>query len=143
MRRSIILLGTAVVAGCGQSATNNAAANMAANSAAAEPPKPAYCFFKDSETKGWKAKTDKSGDVVVTGKAYREDSRYKAVLAPVKVTGTTAEISPTVTVNDTGYAAPDNWWDLTATLPNSQAIASVRVTCGAKTIAELSVSRGK
>ena len=59
--------------------------NAAANSAATEKPKPAYCFFKDLETKAWKAKADKDGNVVVSGKAYREDPRYKALLSPATV----------------------------------------------------------
>jgi ABC-type glycerol-3-phosphate transport system substrate-binding protein len=75
MRKFIILLGTAAgLAACGQS-TDQAADNEAANAAAAEKPRPAYCFFKDEETKGWAAKADKDGNVVVTGKAYREDCR--------------------------------------------------------------------
>jgi hypothetical protein len=139
MYKTLILLGmTAGLAACGQS-TENATANDAANSAAAEKPKPAYCFFKDSETKDWAAKRGKDGNIVVTGKVYREDSRYKAVLNPATVSGTTAEIAPTITVNDTGYGAPDNWWDVKATVPNSAAVVTVDVTCGAKTVAELKV----
>src|SRR5512142_254149 len=81
--KTLLLLGAAAVAlvGCGQS-NENAAANSTANSAAAEKPKPAYCFFKDSETKDWAAKRGKDGNIAVTGKAYREDSRYKAILNP-------------------------------------------------------------
>ena len=138
--KTLLLLGAAAVAlvGCGQS-NENAAANATANSAAAEKPKPAYCFFKDSETKGWAAKRGKDGNIAVTGKAYREDSRYKAILNPPTVSGTTAQIAPTGTVNDTAYGAPDNWWDVKATILNSAAIDTVDVTCGDKTIAELKV----
>jgi hypothetical protein len=140
MRKFIILLGAAAALGaCGQSGDNAAATNNAANAAAAEKPKPAYCFFKDSETKGWAAKRGKDGNIVVTGKAYREDSRYKALLGPAKVSGTTAEIAPTITVNDTAYGAPDNWWDVKATIPNSASVDTVHVTCGEKTIADLKV----
>ena len=140
MRKSIILLGAAAARGaCGQSSDNSTAANSAANTAATEKPKPAYCFFKDSETKGWAARRGKDGNIVVTGKAYREDSRYRALLGPAKVSGTTAEIAPTITVNDTGYGAPDNWWDVKATIPNSASVHTVHVTCGAKTIADLNV----
>ena len=140
MRKSTILLTAAAALGaCGQSGDNAAATNNAANAAAAEKPKPAYCFFKDSETKAWAAKRGKDGNIVVTGKAYREDSRYKALLGPAKVSGTTAEIAPTITVNDTAYGAPDNWWDVKATIPNSSAVDTVDVTCGAKTVAELKV----
>jgi hypothetical protein len=144
MRHSIILFCAAAgLAACGQSADDAASNDAGTNSAAAEAPKPAYCFFKDSETKDWKAKFDKSGNVVVTGKAYREDPRYKAVLSPATVNGTTAEVAPTITVNDTGFASPDNWWPVSKTIPNSQAVTTVTVKCGAKTFANLSVPRRK
>lgn len=144
MHKSIILFGTSLgLAACNQAAENTSANNGAASSAAAEAPKPAYCFFKDSETKDWKAKVDKSGNVVVSGKAYREDPRYKALLGPAKVSGSTAELSPSITVNDTGFAAPGNWWTLSATIPNSAAVTSVTVDCGDKAIATLAVPRNK
>lgn len=141
MRKSLFLLGgVAALAACSSSdddAANQAAAKAAA---AAKKPKPAYCFFKDSETKGWAAKRGKDGDITVTGKAYREDSRYKALLGPPTVTGTTASIAPTITVNDTGYGAVDNWWDVKATIPGSAAVDTVDVKCGEKTLAELKVA---
>ena len=144
MRNSIIVAATAaILAGCGQSNDNASAANAEANASAAETPRPAYCFFKDSETKGWAAKVDKTGNVVVSGKAYREDSRYKALLSPATVSGTSAEVAPTIGPNDTGFAARDNWWDVTETIPNSQAVESVTVKCGDKTVASLSVPRKK
>lgn len=145
MRKSMILLGAAAsLAGCGQSAGNGAADNGAANAAASAAPKrAAYCFFKDSETKDWKAKLDKSGNVVVTGKAYREDSRYKALLSPATVNGSTAEVAPTITQNDTAYGAPDNWWALSETIPNSGTVATVTVKCGDDTVATLTVPRKK
>lgn len=139
MRKSFCLFSAALLAGCGQSPDDSAANNSAANTAAAKKPKPAYCFFKDSETKGWAAKRGKDGNIVVTGKVYREDSRYKAVLNPATVNGAKAEIAPTITVNDAAYGAPDNWWDVKATIPNSSAVETVDVTCGAKTVAELKV----
>jgi hypothetical protein len=144
MLKSIILLGAAAgLASCGQSSGNSAANNAAANEAAAKPKPAAYCFFRDENTKGWKAKTDKDGNVVVTGKALAEDARYKAVLGPASVSGTTAEIAPTITTNDTGFAAPGNWWDLSATIANSQALTSVTVKCGDETLASLTVPRKK
>jgi hypothetical protein len=107
---------------------------------AAQPKKrPAYCFFKASETKSWAASRDKDGNIVVHGKAYRKDARYMALLGPPTVAGTTAEIVPTITVNDTGYAAADDWWDVKATIPNSAAVDAVTVRCGAKALAELKV----
>ena len=141
MRTSILLLGAAAcLAACGQS-SEEAAANEAA--AAPEKPGPAYCFFKDAETKDWKAKPDKDGNVVVSGKAYREDARYKAVLAPATVSGTTAEVAPSITQNDTGFAAPENWWDETETIPNSQAVDTVTVKCGDARVATIKLQRQK
>jgi hypothetical protein len=143
MRKSMILLGAAAsLVGCGQSG-GNATVENSSNATATEASRPAYCFFKDSETKDWKAKTDRSGNVVVSGKAYREDSRYKALLSPATISGTTAEIAPTITQNDTGFGAPDNWWPLSQTIPNSQAITTVTVKCGTETLATLSVPREK
>jgi hypothetical protein len=140
MRKTLFLLGAAAgLAACGQSSDNSAVNNSSANTAAVEKPKPAYCFFKDSETKGWAAKRGKDGNIIVTGKAYREDARYKALLGPPTVTGTTVEIAPTITVNDTGYGAVDSWWDVKATIPNSAAVDTVEVKCGDKTLAELKV----
>ena len=144
MHKSVILFGTAAaLAGCGQPAENSAINNAVANSSAAEAPKTAYCFFKDSETKDWQAKVDKSGNVTVSGKAYRQDSRYKAVLAPATVSGTTAEVAPTITQNDSTYGAPGDWWDVSETIPNSEAVESVTVKCGDETLARLTVPRKK
>jgi hypothetical protein len=142
MRKFILLGAAAGLAACGQS-SNEAAADNAAANAAAEKPRPAYCFFKDEETKGWAAKADKGGNVVVSGKTYREDARYKALLSPATVSGSSAEVSPTITANDTGFAAPDNWWEVTQTIPNSQGVTTVNVTCGGKTLATLAVLRKK
>jgi hypothetical protein len=144
MRKSIYLLAAAgSLAACGQPAENGAANAGSANAAAAKKPKPAYCFFKDAETKGWAASRDKSGNVVVKGKGYRSDPRYKVVLGEATVTGTTAELSPSIAVNDTGFATPDNWWDVSSTIPNSAGVQKVSVRCGAKTLAELDVPPGR
>lgn len=142
MRNTIVWAGVAAgLVGCGQAAEN--AAGNGADTAAAEKPRPAYCFFKKDEMKGWAAKADKDGNVVVTGKAYRSDSRYKAVLQPATITGTTAEVSPSITTNDAAYGAPEDWWDVSETIPNSQAVETVNVTCGKDTVASLSVPRTK
>ena len=141
-RFAVILAGAAGLAACGQS-SDNQAANEAANEAAAAKPKPAYCFFKDSETKDWKATADRQGNIVVSGKAYRADGRYQAILNPATISGTTAEVSPTITQNMTGFGAPDDWWDVTQTIPNSSGVTTVNVTCGAKTLASLMVPRRK
>jgi hypothetical protein len=139
MRKTILLLGFAVaLTGCGEAVDRTA--NQATSNSAAEKKKPAYCFFKEPDTKGWTAARDKDGNVVVKGKAYRQDPRYKAVLGPATVTGQSAELSPTVTGNDTGFGAPDNWWDVTASIPNSAAVTSVTVSCGPRTLAKLTVA---
>jgi hypothetical protein len=136
VRKSFLLLGAvAALAGCNSS--NDDSANQAAaetKAAAPKKAKPAYCFFKDSETKDWSAKRGKDGNIVVKGKAYREDGRYKAVLNPAAVTGTTADIAPTIVLNDTGFSAPENWWVVSATIPNSAAVTTVNVRCGSKTV---------
>ncbi len=136
---SLLIGVAAMLTGCGRS-SDNAAANQAAANAAQPKKKPAYCFFKDSETKGWAASRGKDGNIIVKGKAYREDSRYRAVLGEPVVTGTMAEIAPTIVQNDTGYGAPGNWWDMTATIPNSASIDTVDVKCGGSTLAELKVA---
>jgi hypothetical protein len=143
MRKSIILaVAAAGLAACGQS-SDESSTNAAVKAAAPEKPRPAYCFFKTTETKAWAAKLDKAGNVIVSGKAYREDSRYKAVLSPATVSGTTAEVAPTITVNDTGYAAPDNWWSVSETIPGSSAVTEVTVKCGEGIVAKLTVPRKK
>ena len=139
MRTPLVLLGAAgLLSACGQS-SDDAAANQAATNAAKPKKRPAYCFFKDSETKSWAASRGKDGNITVKGKAYRQDSRYQAVLGPPEVSGTTATIAPTITQNMTAYGAEDDWWDVTATIPNSSAVDTVNVTCGAKTLATLAV----
>src|SRR6185295_13190971 len=100
MRKAMLLLGVTALAGCGQS---NEAANQVAKAPAKK--KAAYCFFKEPDTKAWTATRGKDGNIVVKGKAFRQDPRYKAVLGPATVTGTRAEISPSVGNNDTGFAA--------------------------------------
>lgn len=138
MRQFVIVLASAGLAACGQSGQNEAA-----NQAAAAPPeeRTPYCFFRDEEAKGWSASTDKAGNVVVKGKLFRQDTRYKAALEKPRVEGTTAEVWPTVTQNDTGYGAPANWWDVKLTVPDSAAVQKVSVRCGAKTFANLDVPR--
>jgi hypothetical protein len=76
---------------------------------------------------------------VVKGKVFRSDSRYKAMLQPAVVTGTSAEISPTIAINDTGFGAPGNWWDVTATIPSSAQVSSVTVSCGPRKLAEFNL----
>jgi len=139
MHRFTILSGAAaMLVGCGQAGDTSSANEAAANKVQPKK-KPAYCFFKDSETKAWAASRDKDGNIVVKGKVYRSDPRYKALLNPPTVSGTSAEIAPTIAQNDTGYGAPENWWDVTATIAGSAGVDTVKVSCGAKTLAEIKV----
>ena len=136
LRLLFVATAAALLSSCGQSENST---NQAAAAQPKPKKKPAYCFFKDPETKGWAASRDKDGNIVVKGKAYRSDSRYRAVLQNPTVTGSSAEISPTIIVNDTGFGAEDNWWDVKSTIPNSAAVDMVTVRCGAKALAELKV----
>jgi hypothetical protein len=126
--RFVMGLGAALlVAGCSD--------ETAANVAAPKPEKAPHCFFKDSETKDWAVKVA-DGQAVVTGRGYRSDARYKVVLLEPKITGRTAEIRPSISVNDTGFATEDNWWDLKASIP-AAAIDTIEVRCGKKLLASL------
>ena len=139
MRKSIMIIGATALAACGQS-SDNATNQASANAAQPKKERPPYCFFKDSETKGWAASHDKDGNIVVKGKAYREDSRYQAQIGKMDVSGSTAIVWPTIAPNTTGYGAKDNWWDVKATIPNSSSVDTVSVHCGEKTLAELKVA---
>ena len=142
MKSAIWIAAAAALASCGQQGGSNTAANVAANSAASEKPKhPTYCFYKDANTKGWKASTDKSGNVAVNGKAYLQDPGYKGDLVQGEVEGDKATIWLAMAPNDTGFARPDGWWDVSATIPSSTAATSVTVMCGKKTVATLPVKR--
>ncbi len=146
MRKLIFPILALGLAACDSSPTDPStnqpaiAANEATNASAASVQprrkRPAFCFFKDAETSGWSASRDRQGNVVVKGRAYRSDPRYKAELGPAEVSGTAATISPTISQNS-GYASPDNWWDVSATIPNSRQVQTVKVECGRKTLAEL------
>jgi hypothetical protein len=141
MVRSIpVLIAAALLDGCGQSG-GQAVANQGA--AAPAKPKTPYCFFKDDGSKRWSASADSVGNVVVKGELYRADSRYRALLGQPKVEGKTAEVWPTITVNDTGYGAPDDWWPVRFLIPNSRGVEKVAVRCGGKVLATLDVRRKK
>jgi hypothetical protein len=144
MHRSIFLLcAVGALGGCGQSGGNDAsqtAVNAGTTATAPTEKRSPYCFFKNEETKGWKAAVGKDAKVTVTGKAHVKDSRYKPELGQPEVTGTSAEVRPTISVN-TGYASPDNWWDVSFAIPDSTAVDHVNVRCGSKTLAELAVKR--
>lgn len=138
MRGLFILIGsTAVLAGCGQSSQNVAGNEAAANTAQPEK-KPAYCFFKDDEMKGWTASRDKDGNITVKGKAHVKDPRYKAVVGQVATGPKKVIIFPTITTNS-GYAQADDWWEISETVPNTAALNEAAVQCGDKTVADLQV----
>ena len=139
MRIDGVFLGLALMlAGCGQQQAG-AGGNAAEPARHKSKPKPKYCFFKEAETSDWRAARDAAGNVVVTGRAYRSDPRYKATIAEMEVAGTTATVRPSITINDTGYAAPGDWWDLKATVPGSATVTVARVECGQRTLATLDV----
>ena len=141
MRRSIVLLCAAVgLAGCNQAA-QEPAKNAAANTVVVAAKHPAFCFFKDEETKGWKASADAKG-VTVTGKAHVKDGRYKAILGEPEISGGKASFWLTIGTNDTGYSAEEDWWDLSAQVPATAAVERVSVMCGKKAIAELPLKKG-
>ena len=144
MRKLVILLSMfPLLPACQRPSGNSSGNEVTVVNASAPESQVAFCFFQDQEMKAWKAKIDKSGNVVVTGKAYREDPRYEALLGPATIHGTLAELGPTIEQNDTGFAAPQNWWNLTETIANSRAVERVAIHCGGKTIANLAVPRTK
>ena len=142
MHRSMIAIvaGAAALAGCGQA---NEAADASANVAKAAAPakKVPYCFFKDENSKGWAASSGKDGNVIVKGKGYVADGRYMAGLKPAEIEGSTASLQLAMPQNDTGYSKTDGWWDISSTIPQSAAVDTVKVLCGAKTVATLEVKR--
>ena len=131
-----------MLAGCSQPATEQAGANDAAANTAVAKPHPTYCFFKDAETKGWRASRDAAGNVAITGKAHVKDARYQAGFSETdtEVDGANATLWLAISENQ-GYAAPDNWWDVSFAIPDSAAVTAVTLQCGKKTIADLSVPR--
>lgn len=131
MRLLIGLTAVMAAAGCSEQAAENAAANQAA----APPEKVPHCFFKDSDTKEWAAEVE--GDqVVVTGRVFRSDARYKAILLEPKVDGAVAVVRPSMTSNDTGFAADGNWWDVEASI-RATGLEKVEVRCGKKLVTSL------
>ena len=135
MRFVFSLAAALTVAGCSEQAAENAAANAAA----AVPEKVPHCFFKDSDTKEWAAKVQ-DDQVVVTGRVFRSDARYKAILLEPKVDGAVAVVRPSMTSNDTGFAADGNWWDVEARIP-AAGLDKVEVRCGKKLVASLDLPK--
>ena len=146
MNTRVLLLAGAVVllTGCNQGAETNAPENVAANATSASAPKhPTYCFFKDAATKAWTASRDALGNITVKGKAQVEDTRYMAELGTPEIAGSSASLWLTMGPNTGSYGAPENWWDVTASIPNSSGIDAVAVMCGTKTVAMLKVAAGR
>ena len=138
-RLPIVILGSLALAACNSSSENAASNQASANMAEAQEPKGPHCFFKDADMKGWAATREKDGNIAVTGKAYREDPRYKAAIGKLATGPAKVIVWPTIGQNDTGYGAPDNWWDLKVVVPNSAALDTVDVKCGDKLVTELKV----
>ena len=133
------MVAASMLAACTQSADNGPANETAANTV--QPKKKAsHCFFKDDEMKGWSATRGKDGNITAKGKVYRSDSRYKVVFGEPVIDGSTVELSPTLQQNTAAYGAPEDWWDVSSTVPNSAAIETIRVTCGGKTLADIKVA---
>ena len=131
MRIAVCLSAALLAAGCSE----QAASPPPANEAAPKPQKVPHCFFKDSETKDWAIKIQ-GGQAVVTGRGYRSDARYKVVLLEPETDGTVAVVRPSISTNDTGFASPENWWDVSASIP-AQGLEKVEVRCGKKVLASL------
>ena len=130
--RFIICLTAAILAGCSSQADEEASTNAAVAPKAEKAP---HCFFKDSETKDWAVKV--AGDqAVVTGRGFRSDARYKVVLLEPKVDGAVAVVRPSISTNDTGFAADGNWWDLETRVP-AEGLAKIEIRCGNKLVASL------
>jgi len=138
MKARVLVLAVAVaaIAGCDQTGDEQ----PAANAGAAAKPHPSYCFYTDADTKWWSVSRDKSGNVLVKGKAHLDDSRYRGELAQPEIAGPQATLSLTMAENRS-YASPDNWWDMSFTIPASASVESVAVMCGAKTVAALKLPR--
>jgi hypothetical protein len=118
-----------LLAGCGQSGSEPAA-NQAAN--VAKPAVHHFCFFKPAETRSWKVAGDGKGNVTVTGKAHLKDPRYKAELGQPEVAGENATLWLSMQPNMTGFAAEDDWWDVSFTIPDAGAVRTVAVRCDDK-----------
>ena len=135
MRLFSCFAATVLVAACSEQPVQQPAANQAAES---KPAKAPHCFFKDSETKDWAAR-EQGGTVVVSGRAFRSDARYKAVLLEPEVEGAVAVVRPSIATNDTGFASDGNWWDVTASIP-AEGLDKVEVRCGKKVVASLALA---
>jgi hypothetical protein len=141
VRTMLAAAAATVLAGCNQAGETNATAtNGPMNSAPSAPKHPTYCFYTDADTKGWSAARGAGGNVTVKGKAHLEDTRYMAGLGQPEVSGASAKLWLTMDPNNNPYAAPGNWWDVTASIPASSGVDAVTVMCGTKIVAQLKVA---
>lgn len=129
--RLVGVIGAVLMAGCGE--------KPAPPPPKAKAAKAPHCFFKDSDAKDWKI-TAQGDQLVVTGRAYRADPRYKATFLEPEFEGRVAVLRPSITVNDTGFAADDDWWDIKASIPAAP-VDRVEVRCGQTLLATLQVDR--
>jgi hypothetical protein len=149
MRTSIVLLGGALLlAACNQGGSADTKSTQPE-----APPKPKvshYCFYKPDAQKDWSAHRDADGNIVVKGKAHLDDNRYKATLGKPEfrvggrgATPQSAKLWLSMTDN-TSYASPGNWWDVTFTIPDSASVGEVTVNCDAeRQFADLKVAPAK
>lgn len=135
---SVVIGGSLLLAACGQAADNEN------NQVAAAPPAPkkqaAYCFFKPEEMKAWTATRATNGNITVKGKAHVKDPRYQASFGQVATGPKKVIVYLTIAPNGTGYAAPDDTWSLSETVPDSASVNEAVVQCGDKVIADLQIS---
>ena len=86
---------------------------------------------------------DADGNVVVKGKARVDDIRNKADLGQPELAGSSAKLWLTIAPNGS-YAAKDNWWDVSFTIPSSAAVTEVTVNCDSERVfADLKVKPAK
>lgn len=125
------VVGAVLMAGCGERPVPPPPKAKAA--------KAPHCFFKDADAKDWKIAAQ--GDqLVITGRAYRADPRYKATFLKPEMDGRVVVLRPSITVNDTGFAADGDWWDIKTSVP-AAAVDRVEVRCGQRLLATLPVDR--
>lgn len=138
--RFVICVGAALLAAaCSEQPAQQPAAAEAANASAPQPKKAPHCFFKDKETEKWAVRVQ-GANALVTGRAYRSDPRYKAVLLEPEVEGSVAVVRPSITINDTGFASEGNWWDVSATVP-AAGLERIEVRCGKTVVTSLELPK--
>jgi len=129
MKATLLSCAAILAAGCNQG--GDADTKSAQPEPPAKPKVSHYCFYKHDAQKDWSARRDADGNIVVTGKAHLDDRRYKGDLGQPEISGSTAKVWLTMTDN-TSYAAPGNWWDVSFTIPNSAGVNEVTVNCDAE-----------